>query len=229
MSDRISIIIPVYREAEAVAATLARALELGSGNELIVVDGDPRGSTIGAIDGQGVVCICSQKGRAAQLNAGARVATGEILLFLHADTLLPPSALDEIAATLEDSRFAGGCFDLLLDDDSRILRAYSTIINYRTRLWRIPVGDQAIFLRRRVFDAVGGYPDVPILEEVELMWRLRRGGYRIRVSSQRVVVSARKFLDDGPLRRIALNTLIGALYYLGVSPGRLVGLYVDSD
>ncbi len=229
MSRSISIIIPVYREAEGIRGVISRVQALGTWAEIIVVDGDPSGSTVDEIELEDVIRIRCRKGRAAQLNAGAAIANGEVLVFLHADTVLPSGAIGEIDTALAGEELAGGCFDLELDDSSFLLRFYSRVINLRTRWLRIPVGDQAIFLMKDVFHAVGGYADLPILEEVDLMWRIKRRGWRIRVVSDPVVVSARRFQREGPLRRIALNTMIGVLYYLGVSPTRLERLYRDPD
>ena len=225
MEPLISIVIPVYREGRCLPHLLAELRELPGEKELIVVDGEVHGGTIREIKDADVTCLSSAKGRATQFNRGAAAARGTTLLFLHADTRLPPSALGDVHEALQDDQLAGGCFDLELDDPSRTLKLYSRFINLRTRLSRIPVGDQAIFLRREVFEELGGYPELPLLEEIELMRLVKRKGLPIRVLRRRVVASARRFQQDGRLRRILTNWWIIVLYYLGVAPAALKRFY----
>ncbi|MEM8964078.1 MAG: TIGR04283 family arsenosugar biosynthesis glycosyltransferase [Acidobacteriota bacterium] len=226
MTSRISVVIPVWREGVAIRDIVAA---LGDDAEIIVVDGDPGGSTIAHLDPDTAQVLIAPRGRASQMNAGAEIATGDILLFLHADTHLPDGAYEQVASTLDDEATDIGCFDLRLDDSSRLLALYSRFINLRTRTSRIPVGDQAIFTRREVFEQHGGFPDVPLLEEIILLRRLKRAKHRLQVLDGPVLASARRFLRDGRLRRILLNWWIVLLYYLGASPAWLRRLYWHDD
>jgi rSAM/selenodomain-associated transferase 2 len=154
------------------------------------------------------------------MNAGARAAHGGILLFLHADTSLPDGAGAAILAALGDPAVVGGRFDVRLDSRRPLLVLVAWLMNRRSRLTGISTGDQGIFVRRAVFDALGGYPDIALMEDVELTRRLKRGG-RLAALRLRVVTSARKWEDEGIVRTIVLMWALRLLYALGVSPARL--------
>ena len=225
---RLSVIIPVYGERRIMGETLRHLSALGAPSpeiEVIVVDGHPSGDTIAAIDVDGVVPLTSPKGRGAQMNAGAAAARGEALLFLHADTMLPVGAFGGIFKALADPAIAGGAFDLGIRSDRLAFRLIERISSCRSRLTRIPYGDQGIFMRRELFAAVGGYPAIPIMEEVALMRRLKARGERIRFIGGRVMTSARRWERDGILRRTLRNWALILLYLIGVSPEELAKHY----
>lgn len=159
------------------------------------------------------------------MNAGAARASGEVLLFLHADTQLPRKAFFVISNAMADARIAGGAFDLAIDSPRPIFRVMERTASRRSRLTRIPYGDQAIFLRRSVFAALGGYREIPLMEDVDLMVRLRRAGQRIHILPDRVRTSPRRWERDGVLFGTLRNWTLVTLYALGVSPDRLVRFY----
>ena len=156
---RISVIIPVLNEEKSIAATLAELQRLKP-DELILVDGGSSDGTREVCQRFGVELYPSRAGRAAQMNFGAQRSTGDVLLFLHADTRLPPSAFNDIRAALEDRRVVGGRFDLQLDDVRPMLKLIGFMISLRSRLSKVGTGDQAIFVRRELFWELGGYPDI---------------------------------------------------------------------
>jgi rSAM/selenodomain-associated transferase 2 len=227
MKVKLSIVVPVLHEAEAINSLIEHIRTLGKGEyyEIIVVDGGPDRDTLDAIKDQDVVKTISPKGRARQMNAGAGMAKGEILLFLHVDTKLPQSAFKKIREVLEDGGYIGGAFDLGLDSQKRILSFIAWTARIRVRLTHIPYGDQAIFMRKDYFDAIGSYKDIPLMEDVELMKRIKRLGGKIYIIKDRVRSSPRKWLQDGIFYTTFRNHVIRMLYFLGVSPNKLVRLY----
>jgi len=166
------------------------------------------------------------RGRSAQMNFGARQATGDVLLFLHADTRLPPSALDDIRAAMNDHRCPGGRFDIKLDGDHWMLKVISLMISLRSRLTKIATGDQAIFVRREVFEAIGGYPEIPLMEDIAFSRALRPMG-KVACLHSRVITSARRWETEGIWRTILKMWTLKSLYLLGVSPLRLKRYYAD--
>jgi rSAM/selenodomain-associated transferase 2 len=223
----VSIILPVLHEAGAIAAALTHLRDLQHNNamEIIVVDGDPAGSTLRAIRDDRVVQVLSEPGRARQMNAGAAKARGEVLLFLHADTQLPQQALIRITAALTDPHVVAGAFDLGFDTKRRIFRLTEKYVALRTRLTKIPFGDQAIFLRREYFRTIGGYADIPLMEDVELMRRIRKRGDRICTIPEKVLTSPRRFEREGLLYCTFRNWALQICYRAGVPPERLVKWY----
>jgi rSAM/selenodomain-associated transferase 2 len=190
-----------------------------------VVDGGSRVGTVAvARRAAGVRVLESAPGRARQMNAGARAATGDALLFLHADTRLPDGAAAAIAAALAPGGVVGGRFDVRLDSPRPLLRVVGAMMNGRSRATGICTGDQAIFVRRDVFESLGGYAEIPLMEDIELSRRLKRRG-RLAALRLRVSTSARKWEREGVLRTIALMWTLRLLYWAGVAPARLVGWY----
>lgn len=223
----ISVILPVLNEGENINDAIGhlRNLRYNGGIEIIVVDGDPLESTIKTIRHQGVITATSGKGRARQMNRGAAIASGEVLIFLHADTLLPDNALMKVRAAMEDVRIAAGAFDLGISSDRGIFRITERYVALRTRLTRTPFGDQAIFIRRSYFEKIGGYRDVPLMEDVELMKRIRKRGDLIRLIQDKVMTSPRRWEQEGILYCTFRNWMLQLLYFCGVSPERLVKFY----
>jgi len=223
----ISVVIPVLNEARSINALIAhlRSLAPVDAVEIVVVDGDPAGSTVRAISHPLVVTAVADRGRASQMNRGAAIASGAVLLFLHADTFLPRSAFALIRETMRDGRFLAGCFDLGIDTDRTIFRITERYVALRTRLTRIPFGDQAIFVRRDYFERIGGYRDIPIMEDVDLMRRIRQRGDTICVIPAKVMTSARRWEKEGVLYTTLRNWMLQLLYFVGVSPQRLARFY----
>lgn len=221
----ISIVIPALDEAENLARVLPALAERCPGAEAIVVDGGSADDTVGvAARFPHVRVMSGPRGRARQMNAGARAAAGEVLLFLHADTLVPAGAGAAIVGALADPSAVGGRFDIAFDSRRAVMRMVAFFMNHRSRLSRISTGDQALFVRRRVFEAMGGFPEIPLMEDVEFTRRLKRQG-RIACLPLRVTTSARKWEREGPTRTIALMWLLRLLYALGTSPATLHRLY----
>jgi rSAM/selenodomain-associated transferase 2 len=196
---------------------------------VILVDGGSDDATIQvAARFPAVRLLASPRGRARQMNAGARAARGDILLFLHADTWLPEGGLGAVSAALDDTRVVGGRFDVRFDSPRPVLRMIAFFMNLRSRVSGISTGDQAIFVRREVFETMGGYPDMPLMEDIELSRRLKRRG-RLAALPSRVTTSARKWEREGALRTMALMWALRFLYMVGVSPARLHRWYYGRD
>lgn len=223
---RISVIVPVLDEASTIAATLDAVLRLDP-YEIIVVDGGSSDDTVRIAARFPVQVLGSERGRARQMNRGAMEATGDALLFLHADTRLPKSALADIAAALDNPCCVGGRFDVELEGDHWMLGIVGRLISYRSRLSRVGTGDQAIFVRREVFRDMGGFPELALMEDVAFCRALKRAG-AIACLRSRVVTSARRWEKDGVFRTILRMWTLKLLYLGGVSPARLKQFYADT-
>ena len=222
-----SIIVPVLNEADQINPLIEHIHSQGFRRlyEVIVVDGDQQGGTIRIIQDKDVIAITTEKGRGRQMNAGAAVARGEILIFLHADTTLPDNALGKISQTLQDRDYVGGAFDLKIDSDRLFLKYISARASLRSRWNRIPYGDQAIFIRKKYFDQIGGYKEIPLMEDVDLMRRIKKDGKQIVILPDKVRTSARRWESEGALYTTLRNQILVRLFYLGVSPHRLAKYY----
>jgi rSAM/selenodomain-associated transferase 2 len=225
MEYAVSVIIPVLNEELALSATLESVLRLKP-QEIIVIDGGSFDQTREVAASLGVRVISSERGRALQMNQGARLARGEVLLFLHADTRLPETALDDVRAAMKDPAMAGGRFDIMLDGAGWLLNLVGHMISLRSRLSRVATGDQAIFLRREVFRKLGGYPEIPLMEDIALSRGLKRAG-KVACLKSRVVTSARRWQAEGVWRTIFKMWMLKSLYLMGVSPFRLKRFYGD--
>lgn len=222
-----SIIVPVLNEADQINPLIEHIHSQGFRRlyEVIVVDGDPQGGTVRIIQDKDVIAITTEKGRGGQMNAGAAVARGEILIFLHADTTLPDNALGKISQTLQDRDYVGGAFDLKIDSDRLFLKYISARASLRSRWNRIPYGDQAIFIRKKYFDQIGGYKEIPLMEDVDLMWRIKKDGKQIVILPDKVTTSARRWESEGALYTTLRNQILVRMFYLGISPHRLAKYY----
>jgi rSAM/selenodomain-associated transferase 2 len=217
----LSVIIPVLNEAENLGRLLAHLAAACPEADVIVADGGSAdGSVAVAARCPGVRLVASGRGRARQMNAGASAAAGDILLFLHADTRLPAAGVPAVLDALRDPRVVGGRFDVHLDSSRPMLRVVEALMNLRSGLTGISTGDQAIFVRRDVFEAMGGYAEIPLMEDVEFTRRLKRRG-RLAALRHRVTTSARKWEREGIVRTILLMWTLRFLYWAGVSPARL--------
>lgn len=225
--SRISVIIPARNEEAALPATLM-ALAREEVHEVIVVDGDSSDRTVALARQHGAAVVASPAGRGRQLNAGAELASGEILLFLHADTLVPAGFSAEVRTLLAEPAVAMGAFRLGIAGRHPALRLIEFFANLRARYCGLPYGDQAFFLRTADFRAWGGFRDLPLLEDVDLVRRIRRKG-RIRLAPGVVRTSARRWQQLGMLRTTLRNQGIVLGFLLGLAPDRLARWYRRRD
>jgi rSAM/selenodomain-associated transferase 2 len=224
---KFSIIIPVVHEGERIHDLIESLNHLDSDKniEIIIVDGTEEQDTLKAIHSNNAIKISSEKGRAKQMNSGASVARGEVLIFLHADTELPSRALKKIDFLMEQGDYVGGAFDLGIKSDKFIFKVIGTLSSLRSRLNRIPFGDQAIFIRREFFKKIGGYKETPLMEDVELMRRIKKSGNKIWIFYDRVITSPRRWEREGVIYCTFRNWTLQTLYFLGVSPHKLIHYY----
>lgn len=218
---RLAIVVPTLNEEKTLAHTLSQALAVA--DEVVVSDGGSDDRTASLARELGADLVSGPRGRGGQLNRGAAATTAELLLFLHADTTLPPEAAGAIRAAV-GAGAVGGAFLMRFDHDQPSLRLGSCLINLRTRATHLPLGDQAHFVTRERFEALGGYRDWPILEDLDFAWRLKHSG-RTVILPHKVTTGARRFIELGVLRTVALNWLIWLLFLLGVPPRRLDRVY----
>ncbi len=221
--SRLSIIVPVLNEADGITASL-QPLQTwrARGHEIILADGGSSDATVALAEPWVDKIIRSGRGRARQMNTGARAARGDVLLFLHADTQLPPDA-DALILDALQAR-AWGRFDVRLSGAHPLLRVVETLMNRRSRLTGIATGDQAIFVRRALFEKTGGYPDIPLMEDIALSRALKKHGPPLCMK-QRVLTSSRRWEQHGILRTILLMWKLRLAYALGADPARLVRHY----
>lgn len=220
---QISIIIPVLNEANTIRSVLARVLDAET-VEVIVADGGSQDETVAIAKSLGVKVISGAAGRARQMNAGAAVATGDIFLFLHADTRLPSGFQTLIPPALNTARTVAGAFELRIDARLRGLRIVERMVDARSRLLSMPYGDQAIFLKASIFHELGGFPEFPIMEDFELVRRLKRRG-KIKILSASVLTSGRRWQKLGIVKTTLINQLIIISYLLGVPTDQLARWY----
>lgn len=231
---KFSIIIPVFRETAVINDLLNNIFKQFNRKEfeIIVVDGENNGNTINkiSIESDKIKKVMSEKNRAKQMNAGVSVSEGEVLIFLHADCLLPKDALKQIKGFLAvDPQIVAGAFDLKIDSDKFIFKIISKLSSARSRITKIPYGDQAIFITKEFFYRIGGYKEIPIMEDVDLMRRIKRNKGKIHIFSTYVNASPRRWGKEGILYYTFKNWIITTLYFLGVSPDKLKMLYKDSS
>jgi rSAM/selenodomain-associated transferase 2 len=162
------------------------------------------------------------------MNQGAAKANGDVLVFLHADTTLPTNALQSIRTTLQDERLIGGAFDIEINSNKFIYKIFSRMISLRSRLTRVPFGDQAIFLRKKYFDKIHGYKEIPLMEDVELMRRIRKTGDPIYFLQERVVTSSRRWESEGIMVCTLRNWIIRTLYTVRVHP-KIFARFYDKE
>jgi len=231
LSPLISVIIPVYCESNGINLTIDRikssasALGMISLAEIIVVDGDPGKSTLKVIHDPDIIKKASPAGRGVQMNTGARVATADVLLFLHADTILPANAFRTILDVCRDKEIVAGAFDLVIDAPHPGFRIIEKTATLRSRITRIPFGDQDIFIKADCFRKLGGYKPIALMEDVDIMLRIRQRGYRIRFISDPVITSARRWKKEGMIYTTIRNWMLQLLFYIGVSPEKLKNYY----
>ncbi len=221
MMRSLSIIIPTLNEEARLVATLEA---LPAGLEVVVADGGSRDATQAIAEEYGALLVVSGAGRARQMNRGAEAAGGEVLLFLHADTLLPAGFQDEVISCLGGQGVVAGAFRLDLVGNKRGLGIVSWGANLRSRLFGLPYGDQALFMERRVFMELGGFPEVALMEDFMLVNALRKRG-KIVLAEKYVQSSGRKWQKQGLIRTTLVNQLIVAGFFLGLPSKLLAQLY----
>jgi rSAM/selenodomain-associated transferase 2 len=224
---KLSVVIPALNEADTIAAA-AKSASAFSGAEVIVVDGGSHDGTRKIAGELGVTVIDAPRGRASQMNAAARTAEGEILLFLHADSALPDRYQEQVMEILDTPHTVAGAFRLSIRGKSTGLRVVEKSVDLRSRVFKMPYGDQGIFLRKDLFREMGGFSQIPIMEDFELIQRLRARG-RIGISPLPVTTSGRRWHTLGIPRTTLVNQLVVSGYLLGVSTERLARWYGAGD
>ncbi len=219
----VSVIVPTLNEETVLESTLRRARQPAV-HEIIVADGGSTDATRAIAREFADLVICAPQGRAAQMNAGAERASADLLLFLHADTLVPEGFAQAVVAACARPDTVGGRFDVTLQPSSWLIWLTAELMNRRSRLTGIATGDHAIFIRREVFERLGGYAPIPLMEDIDLSRRMKRAGRTVCLP-QRVTTSARRWQQHGVVRTILLMWSLRLLYFLGVSPQRLQRAY----
>ncbi|BAY27647.1 glycosyl transferase family protein [Calothrix sp. NIES-2100] len=216
---KISIIIPALNEAANIEDVIITT-QNSTNTEIILVDGGSQDDTVAIAQLLGVKVISSSPGRAVQMNAGAVVASGEILLFLHADTRLPAGFEVMIRTALQQPGTVAGAFNLRIDASGWGMRLVELGVKVRSHFWQMPYGDQAIFITKDIFQQIGNFPELPIMEDFELIRRLKCIG-KIAIIQESVITSARRWLRKGILQTTLINQIVIIAYLLGISPQRI--------
>lgn len=223
MNRTISIIIPTFNEAGEIGTTLAELRSLGGKTEIIVADGGSDDDTATIARKLGAVVVESPRGRGDQMHAAALVSSGEILWFVHADSRPAPDALNEILSTLEDLSVAGGNFTLRFTGESRPAK-FMTWFYRHIRKIGLLYGDSGIFVRRNVYERVGGFKSLPLFEDLDLIYRLRTIGKLATLDSE-IITSSRRFENRAFLPVFVRWIVFQCLYWIGVSPHRMARIY----
>ena len=219
----VSIIVPVLNEGPLLRPFLAHLRERATGAEIIVADGGSSDGTVELVRGSCDQLVVSKRSRAIQMNTGARTAHGDILWFVHVDAEVPSGCLAEIERVMDDPKVAGGFFRIRLPQNL-VYRLTDTFAHYAGILLRMRCGDHGIFCRRTAFVDVGGFPEVPLMEDVEFFRLLRRRG-RVIWSQKRILASPRRYEIIGPVRLTLAYGLIAALYVFGIPLKKLASIY----
>ncbi|MEL6462581.1 MAG: TIGR04283 family arsenosugar biosynthesis glycosyltransferase [Cyanobacteria bacterium J06621_15] len=220
---KISIIIPTLNESQNIKATLA-STQISTNVEVIVVDGGSEDNTVEIVESLGLKVIPGHKNRAYQMNIGAKNATGDILLFLHADTLLPANFDIMVREALKHHSTVAGAFALRINASNIGLRLVEWGVKWRSKLLKMPYGDQAIFITREKFKYIGGFPELAIMEDFELIRNLKKLG-KITFISVPVITSPRRWLKKGIWQTTLINQIVIIAYFIGASPERIRSWY----
>ena len=220
----ISIIIPVLNESQTIGSCLFRLREQIDHHEIVVADGGSNDDTLDIVRAfSDVKWLCSPAGRGNQMKKGAEAAEGDLLLFLHADTCLPPGGLARIETLMAQEGIVAGSFSLSFEEPNFLLKLYALFSRINHLLFTY--GDQGLFMTRRIYEWIGGFQEIPIMEDVEIQKRLRKMGRFVKIR-QPVVTSARRFLTYGIIKQQFLNIGLVFLYHAGFSPFWLKRFYV---
>lgn len=221
----ISIIIPVYNEPEINKTLAAIRRQSYQDFEIIVVDGQKEAATLDLIKDTEIIKTASRPGRAAQMNAGAKMAQGDILLFLHADSFLPENGLKMIDQII-NSGFKAGAFDIWFESRNWLIReVISRTASFRSRLFKIPYGDQGQFFSRDFFHELGGYAELPLMEDIQIMKRLRSIKEKVFLIPHKMRTSARRWEEEGIFFVMLRNPILSGLFFLGVPAEKLIRFY----
>ncbi|HUA35883.1 MAG TPA: TIGR04283 family arsenosugar biosynthesis glycosyltransferase [Candidatus Binataceae bacterium] len=223
----LSVIVPILNEERAIVTTLGAIRRGAADAEVIVVDGGSSDRSVEAARPLADRVIDGPRGRARQMNAGAAIAIGDAFAFVHADSIVPPDFASAIKDALTDPKVVGGRFDVRLDDPRLPYRLIGALISLRSRISRTGTGDQAIFVRREVFEQLGGFPNIELCEDLDFARKLKRAG-RVACLRSLVTTSARRWHNEGLIRTILRMWTIRLLYLSGVSPARLKRMYSDT-
>lgn len=213
--------MPVLNEADHLArfGNHLRALRAAV-HELIVVDGGSTDSSVALARGFADLVKVTETGRASQMNAGARLAQGDVLLFLHADSVLPPEATQDISTEMTRKKALWGGFNVRLEGEHPMFRLIETMMNWRSRLTGIHTGDQLLFVHRTLFESIGGFPEIPLMEDIAMSKLLKRRARPVRIKRQ-IITSSRRWEHNGILRTVVTMWSLRLAYFLGVSPQTL--------
>ncbi len=233
---KLSIIIPVYRESAIITQTVNSLMDLSIpiAHEILVVDGDPKKSTLAELLSNKELMTCEQikpipspRGRGVQMNVGAQQAKGDLFLFLHADTRLDQAGMNQMIQAWTSTRkpLFCGAFDLAIDSPKKMFRLIEKTASLRSRLTRVPYGDQGIFISRSLFKKTGGFPNTPIMEDVGLMAAVKKTGIAPVFMDHGITTSVRRWENQGLIYTTMRNWVLICLYMLGVSPEKLVKYY----
>ncbi len=226
---KISVIIPTLNEAQILHGLFDSLRDLPEAEcEIIFVDGGSKDDSVYLIETAGFKILKTEHGRAHQMNLGAQNASGDTLLFLHADTYLPPSALNLVSRALSDSRYCWGRFDVRISSSRLVLSLVAFLMNWRSRLTGIATGDQAIFVKRSTFHAIGGFPHQPLMEDIELSKRLRQIS-RPACLTLKVGTSGRRWETKGVWRTVLLMWRLRLAYWRGAPAQELARIYYGSN
>ena len=221
--NRVSIIVPTFNEADNIVATLLPLQTLRQqGHEIIIADGGSDDATLELASPLADQILNAPRGRARQMNAGAQQASGEVLLFLHADTQLPENFMALINTALQTKQW--GRFDVRLTGKQPLLRVVESMMNWRSRISGIATGDQAIFVKRELFENIGGYADIPLMEDIDLSKRLKRQGRPFFINTP-LITSSRRWEQHGIFKTILLMWRLRLAYFFGAKPEQLARLY----
>lgn len=221
---RVSTIIPIYNEAAAIEKVQRSIRPLAEKSEIIFVDGGSTDGTRDLIRPEFTV-ISSHKGRANQMNRGAEISHGGVLFFLHCDSEVPATAMEEICRVMEN--YQAGCFGIRFPSDNLWMRCCQVLSNFRVKSRGIMFGDQGIFLDRRLFFELGGFPDLPIMEDYQFSLDLREKRVKVGMTRSRILTSDRRFVQGGPLRVMWKMNRLRAMYRRGVDIQKIAALYRD--
>jgi rSAM/selenodomain-associated transferase 2 len=221
----ISVIIPTLNEHENIRGCIECIKAEGGDSEIIVCDGVSSDATVEIVkECDGTTLLETGRGRGVQMNGGAEAANGDVLLFLHADTRLERGWSRALLSVLADESVAGGAFTLKIDNPGPQYRLIERWVKFRCNIFRLPYGDQGIFVRKDIFNKIGGYRDIPLMEDVDIIRRLKREG-KVELLEKCAVTNDRRWVNNGWLRASVMNQMIMLMYKLGVDPHTLKKIY----